>query len=58
MERGCCPPSRGNETILFPLGGRRRRNSNTERVLPQPEMSPVFVVIADIVSQVGGVPIS
>ena len=30
---------------------RRRRNSTSGRVLPQSKMSPVFVVIADIVSQ-------
>jgi hypothetical protein len=29
----------------------RRRNSTSGRVLPQPEMSPVFVVIADVFSQ-------
>ncbi len=36
---------------FFAIGGRRRSNSTTGRVLPQSEMSSVFVVIADILFQ-------
>ena len=36
---------------MLSLGGRRRRNSTVGRVFPQSNMSPVFVVIANVFFQ-------